>query len=383
MRKHKTRALRAIVPTGRARRTSLSDVLLSIFAFLTGAAIGRARGGRAGAFTSIRLNAAGWLAAGISAVLIVTLIGPSQPLWWMLFAYSAIGYFGLRNLHFTGMVVLLIGMLMNLLPMIANGAVPVSEQALTSVGEVDEAGNPVIASIRESADTANTFVFLGDVVPVPIFGVVVSLGDLVIAVALGNIATHIMLRNKPRREDFDAFSYTDADEEPSTASSAEHRWDMPPAPVPAVARSGPAHAKSRRPRIRPLHAIQVPAHAALKQTSPTAANEPQHAAAPIPPSPAVTPPAQDQTVIVLNDDAVPEGYSTTESQLGQRGVDTRPIIDLTTSPTEEQLLEFLRRRAEADEKLLATAAHTDLRTHSHGPRRRARRVARTNSTVDA
>lgn len=382
----KTRALRAIVPTRRAMRTSLSIVLFSIFAFITGAAIGRARGGRLSAFSSIRLNAAGGLAVGISLVLIVTLIGPSQPLWWMLGAYVAFAYFGVRNLQLTGMVVLLIGMLMNLAPLIANFAVPVSERALISVGEVDEAGDPVIETIRESTDTAGSLVFLGDVVPLPIFAAVISLGDLVIAVALADIAANVMLRSKPRREDYDAFSYTDSDDERSAPLEAELSRDLPPAPLPAVSSRQPAHASSRRrPRLKALHAIQVPAHATSgKRTTDDATGEPQHAA-PAPPAPTVAPPAGDDTVIVLNDDAVPQGYSTKAGDLPFSGVDNRPIIDLTSSPSEEQLLEFLRRRSEADRALATRAheAHQGHGAHGYSPRRRSRRLTRTNPTVDA
>ena len=45
--------------------------------------------------------------------------------------------------------------------------------------------------------------------------------------------------------------------------------------------------------------------------------------------------------------------------------DRRPIIDLTSSPTDEQLQEFLRRRAEADAEYLR-------RQNAPGPRRRGR-----------
>ena len=370
-------------------------MLLSIFAFLVGAAIGRARGGRLRAFTTTTLNKAGWLAAGISGVLIVTLIGPSQPVWWMLAAYGCFAYFGIRNLHFTGMIVLLIGLLMNITPMIANQAVPVSELALISVGEVDESGNPLIEGTRESTATATSFTFFGDVVPVPIFNVVVSLGDLVIAVALADIAMHTMLRAKTRKKDENAFSYKEGAAETDDIDLREVAA-MPPAPTPTVKRNGPAHAAGRRPRMRPLTSIHVPAHAAPtnppaaeapSSMPPTGIYEPEHATAPAKESseanqPDIVLPSADEDVIVLNDKAEPAGYLTTTAHLNTTEVDNRPIIDLTTSPTEEQLIEFLRRRTEADRVLVERGGSIE-DAPVHRPQRQGRRNRRSNQKVDA
>ena len=363
---------------------------------MAGAAIGRARGGRARAFTTTTLNKAGWLAAGISGVLIVSFIGPSQPVWWMIATYACFIYFGLRNLHFTGMVVLLIGMLMNLTPMIANLAVPVSEQALVSVGEVDADGSPLISGTRESTATATSFTFFGDVVPVPILNVVVSLGDLVIAVALADIAMHTMLREKNRRKDDDAVSFEDS---PKAAAEIDLREAPPAAPEPKVKRNGPAHAASRRPRMKPL-TIHVPAHAAPSKTAdtpvsaPTAATTageyaPEHAT-PTVDSPKsaeaqeaeIILPPPSESVIVLNDQSAPLGYVTTADHVKSTAADNRPIIDLTNSPTEEQLMEFLRRRAAADQAIIEQA-EGPAEVQRHPTRRRSRRSSRSNQKVDA
>ena len=385
-------------------------MLLSIFAFLVGAAIGRTRGGRARALTTTPLNKAGWLAAGISGVLIVTLIGPSQPILWMLVTYASFAYFALRNLQLTGMVVLLIGMLMNLVPMLANFAVPVSEQALISVGEVANDGSPIIDGIRESTATTSLN-FFGDVIPVPIFGVVVSLGDLVIAVALADIAMNILLREKARREDENAFSYKERSDDDTADIDLREPAKMPTAPTPTVKRNGPAHSAGRRPRMRPLTSISVPAHAApstqasgeeadqalepapAKKAMPaTAIYAPEHAASatpePPPPTPAAKPvknivlPPEEEPVIVLNDQAKPHGYLTTTAHLNTTKVDNRPIIDLTNSPTEEQLMEFMRRRAEADRALLERG-ESSTGGQPHRPQRQGRRTKRSNHKVDA
>lgn len=54
--------------------------------------------------------------------------------------------------------------------------------------------------------------------------------------------------------------------------------------------------------------------------------------------------------------------------------DRRPIIDLTTSPTDAQLCEFLRRRAAADAQLEALAPPSPGHRRNRSQRRRQRQV---------
>lgn len=357
-------------------------MLFSILAISIGAAIGRARGGRLRAFTKTKIYAAGGLATGISVALIISLIGPSQPVLWVLLAYGAFTYFGLRNLHFTGMVVLLIGIVMNLTPLIANGAIPVSERALVSVGDIDEAGEPIISGARESTATAGSFGFFGDVVPVPALGTVVSLGDLVIAVALADIAMHIMLREKRRRNDDEAYSYTPISET-STEIDLRDGATLPTAPKPTVKRHRPAHAANRRPRLKGLHSMHVPSHAAAANPKGTDRHKSLSAAtATRPDSTTSIETDADATIIVLNDDANPLGYVATPGNEASTKVDTRPIIDLTSSPTDDQLAEFLRRRCEADKSWLARREESD-NAHGSSKRRTSRGRGRSNQMADA
>lgn len=353
-------------------------MLISLVAFLTGAAIGRARGGRFGAFRKIQLNGPGWLAAGIAATLVVSVIGPSQPAIWTLGAYVFFAVFGLRNLQFAGMVVLLIGLTMNFTAVLANGAVPVSPRALSSVGEVTALGEPIIDGVRESNEIATSFALFGDIVPVPLFNVVVSLGDLIIAVALVDIAMNIALRSRRLEPDDDAYTYT---LEPDPTQEIDLRA-AEPAPVhesdanriPRARRGRPAHAATRRARVRSLHTIYVPAHAAT-ETKPKA----DRIDLSTPTVDLRSEPAESlvEQVIVLNDASQPAGYAAPQAT---GSIDQRPIIDLTVSPTDEQLQEFLRRRAQADRELASSQSVTNARPHRPNARSRRRRP---NSRVGA
>lgn len=339
----------AIVPTHRATRTSLADVLLSIFAFVVGCLVGRLRGGRLSGISETRLHAKGALVFGLTTVLVLTLIGPAFAIGWLLVGYGCFFIFGLKNLQITGMIVLLIGLLMNVAPALANGAVPVSELALVSVDDVDENGAPNIDGVRESSDTASSLSALGDVVPVPLVNVVVSLGDLVMLVALADIAANLMLRARTRElapsEELEELGITFSDDARRSPNPAPSRIPVL-SPLSRAFTSRPAHAAHRRTRLRHRgHSSHAPEHA-TEPPEPVIVLDGSDAYIEQPPPPAGPPVDELEIAVIPTHEPVdPSTIDLTEKS------DRRPIIDLTTSPTDEQLCEFLRRRQAADEQL--------------------------------
>ena len=347
--------IRARFPTHRATRTSLADVLLSIFAFGVGCLVGRLLGGRWQGITSTTLHAPGALIAGITTTLVLTFIGPAFAIGWLLIGYACYLAFGLKNLHITGMIVLLIGLLMNIAPALANGAIPVSELALVSVGSVEESGAPLIEGARETTDTATSLSSLGDVVPVPVFNVAISLGDLVMLVALADIAANLMLRGRTRELDNAGVTY----ETEAAATPGSHRIAVL-SPLSQAFTNRPAHAAHRRPRLRPASpSPHQPAHAAPSSAEPVIVLDGAHAYLEQPPAP-VLPPAP------LLDTEAASAIDLTKSG------DQRPIIDLTISPTDQQLCEFLRRRAAADEQFNHLAPPSPGHRRNRGRLRRQR-----------
>lgn len=368
-------------------------------AFGLGCLIGRLRGGRWVGVSETRLHAKGALVFGITTVLVLNLIGPAFPIGWLLIGYACFIAFGFKNLQITGMIVLLIGLLMNLAPALANGAVPVSELALQSVGDTNTAGFAEIDGVRESSDTATALSSLGDVVPVPIFNVVVSLGDLVMLVAIADIAANLMLRHRTREPDAAGVSFaTDLDGEPASN----------PARVPILSplslgfTNRPAHAAHRRPRLKAAkHSAHAPEHAAEMAAPLTTvpddsalntieqdtvlSNEDvsddvvgddvvivlDESEAYIEQPPPPTAPAKDDVEITIV--STP---STARPANADVAVDRRPIIDLTTSPSDDQLCEFLRRRKAADQQL------NKLAPPSPGHRRNRGRLRRQRASVE-
>ncbi len=121
-------------------------------------------------------------------------------------------------------------------------------------------------------------------------------------------------------------------------------------------RPGPAHAAPGGLKLAPpLPRVRRPAHAAPD-------SEPERQ---------IPPPAPGSRPLFANDPADDEPVLDL--------TDRRPIIDLTVSPTDEQLTEFLRRRAEADRRLAQAAEQSP----SRAPLRRRRRPGRARTRSDS
>ena len=399
------RAFRATIPTYRARFTNFVTVLLTLFAIAIGSLIGRVRGGAWSGVSNARLRATPFLIVSIAAVLVQAVLDPVFPQVWSFVGLLSLIIFGFRNLHLSGMAILLIGTVLNLLPFLANGATPVSELALISVGDLDPFNMPDIDGARESSSTATRLRFLGDAIPVPVFGSVISIGDMIALVGVADIFTNLFLRARRRDMALDDAGVTF--DTPAHAVSNDRVAFLSPL---QTANRQPSHAAHRRPRRKAAPSSHVPAHAATMKRADSASSgaQPAHAGAPVPndeqarekpssPAHAANPveSSEPATPIVIDLDApehaapaglvdkpkaansarsddppahaadpvltaglqaVPVMPSTATQQIEvvpelidlTDPNDQRPIIDLTKSPTDDQMTEFLRRRKAAD-----------------------------------
>jgi hypothetical protein len=97
---------------------------------------------------------------------------------WLIYQVTAVGRLnGAVTRH--GLVVLAFGALLNLIPIVAHGSMPVSDRALQSIGvepSVDVSAGNWGKHIRVVGSDATTW--LGDVIPIRPLRLVVSAGDL-------------------------------------------------------------------------------------------------------------------------------------------------------------------------------------------------------------
>lgn len=111
-----------------------------------------------------------WLTDGISLAV-------------LLFSNVLVALFIFFNRGLPGMVSVLLGLALNVVAISANGAMPVSPQAAERSGAATSVGDAGVE--HEVLDEETVLPWLGDVIPVPGLGLVLSLGDLLLAAGIG------------------------------------------------------------------------------------------------------------------------------------------------------------------------------------------------------
>ena len=172
--------------------------------------IGYLRGGRLGNLSRVplRLLAVFGLALGIEVVLGFVPGAARLPMLAASYALAAAGIWLLwrtswaRATPWVGVAVVLIalGWAMNAAPIAANGGMPVSRDAMRIAG-IDDRPDVTADDFRKhvEATPAASLLVLGDVIPIPGLGIVVSAGDVVLAAGIGLLLIAAM--QPPRNED--------------------------------------------------------------------------------------------------------------------------------------------------------------------------------------
>lgn len=108
----------------------------------------------------------------------------------------------LGNLHLVGAAVLALGLGLNLLTMVVDGGVPVRPAALVEAGVVDRAelDGATLAGPRHLEGDGDLLGVLGDAIPVPGAGTVVSFGDLIALAGIADVAGHAARPRRRRRQ---------------------------------------------------------------------------------------------------------------------------------------------------------------------------------------
>lgn len=163
--------------------------------------VGYARGGRLANLAQVRLHR-GWLVA--VAVLTQALLtvasaldGPVEVLTGpvLLASHLALLAFVWCNRLLPGMTLVFAGFTMNAAVITANGAMPVSREALFAVS-----GRAAVAippgKHRLLADS-DSLVWLADIIPIPVLRTVVSAGDVVLGAGVAILVVNLMLAFPP------------------------------------------------------------------------------------------------------------------------------------------------------------------------------------------
>ena len=154
---------------------------------LCGVAVGRGRGGRLAGLTTLRFRAPILLVVAALAQACLAVVAPDHRAVGIGSANAIVGIWLVRNAFHhrgglrLGFVALGVGWLLNLIPVMLNGGMPVSAAGLERVGA------PRTMPVTEGhfwkhvpADRDTRASVLGDVIPVRMVASVISVGDIVV-----------------------------------------------------------------------------------------------------------------------------------------------------------------------------------------------------------
>jgi hypothetical protein len=99
----------------------------------------------------------------------------------------------LANLQLVGLAVVAVGLALNALVIAANGAMPVRPEALERADVGAE-----LDGTRRLEEPGDPLTVLGDVLPVRPLRLVLSFGDLIVAVGTADVVVHLMRRRRAR-----------------------------------------------------------------------------------------------------------------------------------------------------------------------------------------
>jgi hypothetical protein len=181
-------------------------VALVTIALVLAAALGVALGGRASALARVPLAGWGLLAAAACCQVAGSLLARAQDSSGLyevgsVAAVLLLVAFLARNSALPGIPLVALGLLLNLVAVAANGAMPVSAWAAQRTGIDLSRIAAGLDARHQVADASTTLRPLTDVVPVPVpgFREVLSPGDLLVAAGLALLLVTALLWGQPLR----------------------------------------------------------------------------------------------------------------------------------------------------------------------------------------
>lgn len=168
-----------------------------VVALVAGVLIGFATGGRLRSLGDVSFRWWPLLATGIALQVAAEVVGEDLGVPALLASYGALIAFAAANIHFAGMGVVAVGILMNAIVIGANGGMPVRGEAIVAAGIVDERSeldDLHFGSKRHLEDDDDRFMVLADIIPVPVAEEVLSFGDLVMSVGVATVLVGLMRR---------------------------------------------------------------------------------------------------------------------------------------------------------------------------------------------
>lgn len=174
-------------------------MLLLVVAIVVGFAAGRLRAPQGARAPRLRFEWLPLLGIGAAGNLLAYVLD-GTPATLALAASLAVllGFVGV-NTHVTGILVIGLGLLLNLVAVSVNNGMPVRAGALVAAGVVErtEVDTLEFRGPRHLETSADTVPVLGDVLPLPVGGEVLSFGDLLVVFGAADAVRELARRRRP------------------------------------------------------------------------------------------------------------------------------------------------------------------------------------------
>jgi hypothetical protein len=174
----------------------------TLVAVVAGVVIGLLAGGRVANASARPLRGTAVLGAAVVLQALPQLVHVSGPtgLGCVLGSYVLLLAFAAANIRLVGMPVVLVGLVLNLIVIAANSGMPVRADAILTIERnrtPAELENITFGAKRHLEVPGDRLTILGDVLPVRVLHQVLSFGDLVLAVGIGDLIFRLLKPGAP------------------------------------------------------------------------------------------------------------------------------------------------------------------------------------------
>lgn len=180
---------------------------LAFVLLIAGGISGLARGGRVANIAKVDLSLPWLVFAGLAIQLVAQFwasffdssLRDRAGLPILLASYALLLAFVVVNRRWPGVVLIGAGMALNLIVIFANGGMPVSLKAARAAGLDSTGADFLDTAVKHRPMGSQTVLwFLGDWIPLPVVGAVVSVGDVVLGLGIFLLMERVV-RYEPRR----------------------------------------------------------------------------------------------------------------------------------------------------------------------------------------
>lgn len=161
---------------------------------------------RGGRFSHAAHNDLHWLPVLVTGLLLQTLldalaardlVGDAGTVALLVVSEAAVLGFCIRNWYRDGMLLIGLGFTLNVLVILANGGMPVGQDAIRAMG--GDPSTAVLAGKHHLATAATALPWLADVIPLRPIDLIVSVGDVVLIAGMVPFAHDMMSPDGPAR----------------------------------------------------------------------------------------------------------------------------------------------------------------------------------------